>query len=289
MQPKIVLGIVTRDRAMVLPRAINSALAQECPNYGVCVLNDGSADDTSVRVAQHEHVTLIDWPHSQGYVAARNYLMRNLAADYFVSLDDDAWFLQGDEIAAAVDYLEKHPDVAVAAFDILSPGNETEHARSEPRLAPTFIGCGHVVRLGAIKKIGGYIPAPGGYGGEEKDLSLRLIDGGYKVMLLPGVHVWHEKTAIARDLFEQHRSGVCNDFAMTLRRTPLAALPVALMAKLYRHFRFARSQALEKPFRQGLKLFIQSLPELWQSREPVRLSSLRKYLEISRASSANEP
>ena len=280
MQPKVVLGIVTRDRELILPKAIDSAVVQNYTNCGICVLNDGSTDATSDLATRYPQVTFINWPLSHGYVAARNYLMRNLAADYFVSLDDDARFVKGDEIAVAIAFLEKNPDVAVVAFDILSPDRRTAQHRTEPRPAPTFIGCGHVMRLAAIRKIGGYVPAPGGYGGEEKDAALRLIDAGYKIVLLPGVHVWHDKTAVARDLFEQHRSGVCNDFAMTLRRTPLAALPAALIVKLYRHFRFARSHSLEKPFWQGVKLFVQSIPELWQSREPVRLSALQQYLKV---------
>jgi GT2 family glycosyltransferase len=280
--PKVVLGIVTRDRASVLPKAVESALQQRCANYGICVLNDGSIDETSALASRYPHVTFINWPHSHGYVAARNFLMRRLAADYFVSLDDDARFLKGDEIAIGINYLEKRPDVAVVAFDILSPDKNRARSRTEPRLVPTFIGCGHVVRLAAIREIGGYVPSPGGYGGEEKDLSLRLIDAGYGIVLLPGVHVWHEKTSISRDLSDQHRSGVCNDLAMTLRRTPLPVLLPALLAKLYRHFRFARSHGFQQPFRQGLQAFFQSIPELWESREPVRFSSLKKYLKISR-------
>jgi glycosyltransferase involved in cell wall biosynthesis len=282
MQPKVVIGIVTRNRAAILPMAIDSALTQNYSNYGVCVLNDGSSDATADLAANYPQVAFINWSSSHGYVVARNYLMRNLAADYFVSLDDDARFLKNDEIAIAISFLETHPDVAVAAFDVLSPDRRAVQRRTEPRPAPTFIGCGHVARLSTIKKIGGYVPAPGGYGGEEKDLALQLIDAGYKIVLLPGVHVWHAKTNVARDLFEQHRSGVCNDFAMTLRRTPFEVLPVALAAKFYRHFRFARSHALEKPFWQGMKLFIQSIPESWQSREPVRLSALQEYLKLSR-------
>src|SRR5947209_14310768 len=224
-EPKVVIGIVTRNRAAVLPTAVDSALAQDYPNYGICVLNDGSTDATSELATDYPQVAFINWSQSHGYVAARNYLMRNLAADYFVSLDDDARFLKGDEITVAISFLEKHSDVAVVAFDIVSPDRPATQSRTVPRLAPTFIGCGHVVRLAAVKQIGGYVPAPGGYGGEEKDLALRLIDAGHKIMLLPGVHVWHQKTEVARDLYEQHRSGVCNDFAMTLRRTPFAALP----------------------------------------------------------------
>jgi hypothetical protein len=70
---------------------------------------------------------------------------------------------------------------------------------------------------------------------------------------------------------------------MTLRRTPLGLLPLALLAKLYRHFRFARKNHLEIPFRKGLQLFIRSLPELWKTRKPVRVSTLRAYIKLSQA------
>jgi glycosyltransferase involved in cell wall biosynthesis len=283
MRPKVVIGIVTRDRALILPKAIDSALAQNYGNLAVCVSNDGSVDDTSALSERYPQITWIDWPESQGYVAARNYLMRqDRDADYFASLDDDSRFVKGDEVSLAVNYLEAHPDVAVVAFDILSPDNRKTRQRTEPQSAPTFIGCGHIVRLAAIKKIGGYVAAPGGYGGEEKDLSLRIMDADYRLVLMPGVHVWHDKTAVARDLAEQHRSGVCNDFGMTLRRTPLVLLPIALHSKFHRHFRFARAHGLLPPFWQGLQLFVQSVPDLWETRSPVRFSTLQKYLKISR-------
>jgi GT2 family glycosyltransferase len=283
MQPKVVIGIVTRDRALILPKAIDSALAQNYGGLAVCVSNDGSVDDTSALSERYPQITWIDWPESQGYVAARNYLMRHdRSADYFASLDDDSRFVKGDEVSLAVNYLEAHPDVAVVAFDILSPDNQSARPRGGPHATPTFIGCGHVLRLAAIKKAGGYVAAPGGYGGEEKDLSLRLMDAGYRLVLMPGVHVWHDKTAVARDLPEQHCSGVSNDFAMTLRRTPFVLLPVALIAKLYRHFRFSQAHRLLPSFWKGLRLFLRSAPELWQTREPVRFSTLQKYLRISR-------
>src|SRR5436853_1462944 len=110
-----------------------------------------------------------------------------------------------------------------------------------------FVGCGHVLRLSAVREVGGYEAVPGSYGGEEKDLCLRLLDAGYQLVKLPGVHVWHDKTLVARDLVAQHRSGVCNDLVLTLRRTPTLLLPVALLVKLYRHWRFSLSHGLTEP------------------------------------------
>jgi GT2 family glycosyltransferase len=282
--PRIVVGIVTRDRASVVRKAIDSALAQSLPNLAISVLNDGSVDETNNIAAEYPTVNWSDHATSRGCIAARNDLMGRLVADYFVSLDDDAWFLKGDEISVGVNYLEAHPKVAAIAFDILSPDKSSERSRAQPRRVSMFIGCGHIVRMAAFRAAGGYVSTPGIYGSEEKDLALRLMDAGYEIMLLPGVHVWHDKSAVAREQPAQHRSGVCNDLAMTLRRTPFAVMPLALVLKLYRHFQFSRSHELEKPFWGGVRLFLQSIPQVWQTRRPVRLATLRAYVKLSRNS-----
>jgi len=61
-----------------------------------------------------------------------------------------------------------------------------------------------------------------------------LLDAGYDSIKLKGVHVWHDKTAVARQPEEQLRSGVCNDLVMAMRRTPILLLPAAIVSKFYR-------------------------------------------------------
>jgi glycosyltransferase involved in cell wall biosynthesis len=280
--PRVIVGIVTRDRASVVRKAIDSALAQSFPNLAISVLNDGSVDETNTIAVEYPRVNWSDYATSRGCITARNDLMGRFGGDYFVSLDDDAWFLNGDEISVGINYLEAHPKVAAIAFDVLSPDKSSEHSRVQPRRVPMFIGCGHIVRLTAARAVGGYVGTPGIYGSEEKDLALRLMDAGYGIMLLPGVHVWHDKTAVAREQPAQHRSGVCNDLAMTLRRTPLMVLPLALASKFYRHFRFSRAHQLEEPFWGGVRLFCQSIPQIWRTRRPVRLATLWVYVKLSR-------
>lgn len=282
-QPNVVVGIVTRDRATVVRKAVESALAQSFPNLAISVVNDGSVDATGAIAAEYPAVNWSDHSTSRGCIAARNDLMARVSGDYFVSLDDDAWFLNGDEIRVAVNYLEAHPKVAAIAFDILSPDRSSTRDRAQPRGVPAFIGCGHIVRLAAVRAAGGYVNTPGTYGSEEKDLALRLMDAGYNIMLLPGVHVWHDKSTVARVIPDQHRSGVCNDLAMTLRRSPLLVLPFALLAKFYRHFAFSWRHSLTRPCLQGFGLFARSVPVIWRSRNPVKLATLRTFLRLSRS------
>lgn len=281
-KPVVLVGIVTHNRASILHKAIQSALSQSYANVEVAVLDDGSEDGTSALQSDFPAVQWQKWESSKGYLDARNHLMRTASADYYLSLDDDAWFLERDEVAVAIAYMEGNPRVAGVAFDILSPSRPNPAARSAPRPTSMFIGCGHVVRISALKECGFYAPSPGLYGSEEKDLCLRLLDGHWDIHQLPGVHVWHDETAIARDQAAQHRSGVCNDLVFALRRCPLPLMLAILPAKMMSHLRFAVRRHLLRSCVEGFGLFLRHALAVWHSRNPVRPETFAEFLRRSR-------
>jgi len=215
-------------------------------------------------------------------MAARNYWMTSAYEDYFVGLDDDAWFVQGDEIEVAVSVLERDREVAAVAFDIISPDRPNRMPRGKQHLTPLFTGCGHVLRLAAVREVGVYELMPGIYGGEEKDLCLRLLDAGYKIVRLPGVHVWHEKTPVSRDRLAQYRSAVCNDLAITLWRTPAPLLPAALVARCYWYLKFSLKRGLTRPCLGGFGLFARSVPAILRSRRPVKAATLHAFKRLAK-------
>ena len=206
----VLVGITTRNRAALLPKALASAQAQQFPGLKIAVLDDGSTDSTPDVRARFPAVRWERQPEPCGIIESRNRLMATAETEFYVSLDDDAWFLDGDEIGVAVARLQSRSDLGAIAFDILSPDRPNPVGRTTPQPAGMFIGCGHVLRLSAVRAAGGYAPTPGIYGSEERDLSLRLADLGYAIERMPGVHVWHEKAWPGRDWFPLHRSGVCN-------------------------------------------------------------------------------
>lgn len=280
--PGVLVGIVTRNRANILPRAIQSALSQSYPNVRVVVFDDGSEDKTPNLRADFPAV---EWqrPDSHcGFVEARNHLMRTSQDEYYVSLDDDAWFIGRDEIALAIEHLEANPRVAAVAFDILTPDQPESAQRSASRPVQMFVGCGHVVRLSSLREVGFYTPGPGFYGCEEKELCLRLLDRGWDVDLLPGVHVWHDRTSVARDPAAQHASGVCNDLVMVLRRCPLPLILGVFPIKLFNHLRFSVPRGLTVPCLLGFGLFCRHGLAVLGSREPVRPDAFREFVRRSR-------
>jgi GT2 family glycosyltransferase len=283
--PLTLVGIVTHNRASILPKAIQSAFSQSYPNVEVAVLDDGSNDGTSALQSDFPAVQWHRWESSRGCLDARNHLMQTTSAEYYLSLDDDAWFLERDEVGVAIAYMEGNPRVGGVAFDILSPDRPKPTARSAPRPTSMFIGCGHVVRISALKECGFYAPSPGLYGSEEKDLCLRLLDAHWDIHQLPGVHVWHDKTVIARDQAAQHRSGVCNDLVFALRRCPVPLMLAILPVKVLSHLRFAFRSHLLRPCVEGFGLFLSHALAVWQSRNPVRPGTFAEFLWRSREAS----
>lgn len=280
---RVVVGIATHNRRDELRKAIASVFDQSYAPLRVTVIDDASSDGTATLRDEFKDVTWERWDHAHGCVRARNKMMLTAAEDYYVSLDDDSWFVRGDEIAIAVDFLERHPKVAAVAFDILSPDDPHQVSRGAQRSVAMFIGCGHVLRLSVIKELGGYAEFPGTYGAEEKDLCLRLIDNGYQIVKFDGVHVWHDKSSLERDIPRQHRSGVCNDLTLTLRRVPLEFLLPILVWKVASHIAFALRTGLLHPCLQGFRDFVFAAATVWRARRPVRLSSMLRFRALTRS------
>ena len=277
-RPRVLVGITTRNRVDLLPKAIASALAQDYPELCVAVVDDASTDSTPALRARFPQVNWLRHEEPVGYRANRNELMQRPGFDYFVSLDDDAWFLLGDEISRAVDRLETNPVAAGIAFDILSPDRPDPVERSAPHSVAMFIGCGHLLRMSAVRAAGFYAFAPGSYGSEEKDLCLRLADLDREIHLLPGVHVWHDKAWSGRDWFPLHRSGVCNELVMTLRRCPLPDLLVVLPLKVASYFAYwIRRPTFFRAGLAGLGDFLRHFAAAWRTRRPVRRDTFWRF------------
>jgi GT2 family glycosyltransferase len=280
---KVLIGITTKNRAAILPKAINSALAQDYPDKEVAVLDDASTDATNELRSRFPQVRWYRVEESLGILGARNRLMSETDADLYFSLDDDAWFIKGDEISLGVQLLAEHAEIAVLAYDILSPDRPEPVVRATPYRTHMYIGCGHLLRLSPARELGFYTPSPGFYGSEEKDLCVRLLNRGYEIMYLPGVHVWHDKAMLARDLPAQHRSGVCNDLFFAYRRCPYPMLLWLLPGKAASHLRFAISHKLVRSCVEGMWMFLKTIPALASTREPVSRYAFREFLRRSRA------
>lgn len=301
---KVCIGITTFNRAEILRKAIRSALEQDYPDKEVVVVDDASTDQTPELQAEFPNVRWHRFDTSQGYRAARNLMMSETDADLFCSLDDDSWFTAADGLRRGVELFQSDARLAAVGFEILDEGHRDGSTEIRVTSANMFIGCGHLVRLSAAREVGLYHDLPGEYGGEEKDLSIRLLDAEYDVVRLNGVQIWHDKTFLTRDIPRQHVSGVSNDLWLTYSRAPLTMLFWLLPAKVLSHLRFAlvfgltdvdrmsefdrhiraehgRFVLLNSALRAICTFVVTCMPRL-QRRQPVRASTFRDYLRRGR-------
>lgn len=281
---EILIGIISKNRAQILPQAINSAQNQQDVKILVSIFDDNSSDETKILADKFIGVNWYFSALSKGYLFGRNKLMRETNAPFYCSLDDDSWFLNNDELGIAIQIFEHDPQIAAVAFDILSPDRPNPNPKDTPVETNIFIGCGHVLRLSAVRQVGFYEENPGFYGGEEKDLCIRLMDHGYKIVKLPGVHVWHDKTTIARDIKAQHRSGVCNDLVFAYRRIPGLKVWPLILFKTLSHFRFSlffQEEKLLTPCIMGLVDFYRLLILRKLTRKPVSNATFKKYISLN--------
>jgi len=282
---KVLIGITSKNRERILPKAIESALSQSYPHKEVWVFDDASTDNTRSLAETYPQVKWFFAEDPKGYVYARNLFMKTEGFSYFCSLDDDSWFTDNNALADAIAIMEKDSSIGALGFDMLSPDDPTPKENSASVInSNNFIGCGHIINLAAAAKVNYYIPNPGFYGGEERDLCIRLIDAGYKVIQYKGRYVWHDKTNVARNLKKQHESGVCNNLVFYYRRTPVLLVAPFLMLQLYKHIKFSiafKQEKLLSPCISGIKKFAVWAVTKKTQREPVSVGGFKKFIRFN--------
>jgi glycosyltransferase involved in cell wall biosynthesis len=124
--------IPTFNRAPILRRAIDSALAQTRPADEIIVVDDGSTDDTRRVVESYGGKVHYIHQSNAGVGAARNAGIDAATSQFIAFLDsDDAW--DRDKLKLQMEILETHPDIAIAYCDMAVIDDE------ERQVAPSFI------------------------------------------------------------------------------------------------------------------------------------------------------
>ncbi|MBD9436412.1 glycosyltransferase [Pseudoxanthomonas sp. PXM03] len=120
MAPDIEVSVIipTYNRRDLLPRAIDSVLAQTRRVDEIIVVDDGSTDGTAdmLEARYGERVKHV-WQSNAGVSAARNHGLRLARGRYLALLDsDDEWL--PEKTALQVAFLESRPDFGMVVCDV---------------------------------------------------------------------------------------------------------------------------------------------------------------------------
>jgi GT2 family glycosyltransferase len=171
--------------------------AQTRPFAQIVVVDNASRDGTGEMIAREfPEVDLIVMPHDR-YGACETFNIGFASArEPLVAILDDDIVMQPEWLEKATGRLAREPDTtAILSTQVVEPGTPQSYLDSplfqRERYMSTFRGCASLARASALREAGYYDERLFIYG-NERDLTCRLLNLGYRVLQYPGTGVFHK-------------------------------------------------------------------------------------------------
>lgn len=187
----------------------------------VLILDNNSSDelkDSIFKMLNNENIILKYYNDKINYGVAlgRNYLIEKASGNILVTLDDDINIEENinDFFRKISNYFLENKKVGCLAFNIINYYTR-QHLRHEiphgnkkldfnkNMLTYYYIGAGHAIKKEVYQKSGLYPDDLGKYGGEERDLSFRILEKGYDILYTADIKIYHKVSPKGRLLEEQ--------------------------------------------------------------------------------------
>ncbi len=176
---------------------LDALRAQVRPFDDIVVVDNASSDDTARTIRErYPEVRLTVMPHSR-YGACETFNIGFACAltPLMAILDDDV-MLPPDWLEKTVARMKREPETtAIVSSEVEEPGMpagylEQPHLKTE-RYMSTFRGCASLARADALRQAGFYDERLFIYG-NERDLTCRLLNLGYRVLQYPAARAFHK-------------------------------------------------------------------------------------------------
>ena len=254
MNPRLAILISTKNRCEDLLLTLNKIKQLLNQNITCVVFDDGSSDATFKKIKSNfPEITVLKNETSKGYIYCRNKMLNETAADFAISLDDDAHFLTENSIAISLDYFIKTPNCGLIAARIFWGKVKPENTNSADvaQTVKSYVGCGHIWRMKAWHDIPNY-PEWFQFYGEENFASLQLFKKKWEVHYLPELLVQHRvdlknRTQTNKDFAFRYRRALRADWYNYCMFFPISKIPRKLMYSIWMQFKtkiFKRNEPL---------------------------------------------
>jgi cellulose synthase/poly-beta-1,6-N-acetylglucosamine synthase-like glycosyltransferase/spore germination protein YaaH/peptidoglycan/xylan/chitin deacetylase (PgdA/CDA1 family) len=219
--PPVAILIPAFNEVLVIERTVRAALMSHYPNFRVIVIDDGSSDKTyqvAKAAFQHEIATgkviVLTKPNS-GKAEALNYALKFVTEEIFVGIDADT-VIAREALTRLVPHFLDSRIAAVAGnakvgnrVNLWTRWQALEYITSQnfERRALDALGAVSVVpgaigawRTAAVREAGGYhIDTVA----EDGDLTMALLENGYRVVYEDRAIAWTEAPVNANGLMRQ--------------------------------------------------------------------------------------
>jgi GT2 family glycosyltransferase len=232
---KLSFVVVTYKRGELLQQCLNSIYSQEgLPRpYEIIVVDNGGEAEVLPPDDSDIHLRLERAPRNLGPSGGRNLAMRYASGEYLVSIDDDAIWHASTDVARLTAYLDTDLHCGAASarsvdpmgrlirVDLPHPNKTYISNVTTPVEIPYFYTVGLALRAEIVRKVGNY-PDRYFYAMEEPDLSLRLVNAGYRIIYDPSIIVYHHKSNLGRPVVGQRywKDNAINKARMAFRLLP---------------------------------------------------------------------
>ena len=214
--------IPTYNRSEQLLEAIAKILACNPSPDEIIVHIDGGDDVTeqTIQDSQFQDVLIIKSTNQVGPGGGRNRAIALAKHEIIASFDDDSYPLDSDYFARLLKLFDCFPKAAVVGAAIYHFNEAIENDSMTAQWEHSFVGCGCAYRKNVFQVTQGYVELPVAYGMEEVDLSLRLHDLNWGVLITPWLRVFHDTELKHHSNPKITAASISNQILLTYLRYP---------------------------------------------------------------------
>jgi len=111
-KPSISVIIPSYNRGWILKEAVDSVLSQDCQDFELIIVDDGSTDNTAALLQTYKGRLKTLRQENRGVSSARNLGIKKACGKYIAFLDsDDLWL--PDKLSLQLDFFASHPEALI--------------------------------------------------------------------------------------------------------------------------------------------------------------------------------
>lgn len=231
--------IITYGREKELFETLNCLNKYKKDDLEVLILDNNETNILEEKIkeifTENKNIVLKYFNDGKNYGVAlgRNYLIEKAKGEILITLDDDIEIEEdiNSFIEKVEQYFNNNKNIGCLAFNIINfysrqhlrheiPYGNKKLNFEENLYTYYFIGAGHAIKKEVYGKAGLYPDDLGKYGGEERDLSFRILEKGYEILYTVDLKIYHKVSQNGR-LKEETYNRYKNQLIVLNRYMPL--------------------------------------------------------------------